>query len=67
MRSLHEIPLKADATKKFNIEWELAIPNVTFIKVGDDKRCWCNLAHMGLDVIGADYISINLQSIACTI
>ncbi len=39
MRSLHEIPLKADATKKFNIEWELAIPNVTFIfnENKDDK------------------------------
>lgn len=31
MRAAHEVPLKEDAKKKFNVQWELAVPNVTFI------------------------------------
>ena len=38
-RSKHEIPLKSEPTKKFNIQWELAYPNVNFKYpvVKDDK------------------------------
>lgn len=32
------------------------LPNTTIVKVGDDKRSWCNLARMGMEAIDADYI-----------
>ena len=30
MRAMFDIPLKTDPNKKFHVEWELAMPNVTF-------------------------------------
>lgn len=35
---------------------EEEIEGVNFIKVGDDKRCWCTLFLKGLEQIDADYI-----------
>ena len=39
MRSINEIPLKSDATKKYNLEWQLAYPNMIFSypETKDDK------------------------------
>ena len=39
MRSINEIPLKSDSTKKYNLEWQLAYPNMFFCypETKDDK------------------------------
>ncbi len=39
-----------------NYKEDNSIPNTDFIKVGDDKRSWCNLARLGMEAIDADYI-----------
>lgn len=39
-----------------NYKEDNSLPNTGFVKVGDDKRSWCNLARMGMEAIDADYI-----------
>lgn len=39
-----------------NYKEDNSLFNTGFVKVGDDKRSWCNLARMGMEAIDAEYI-----------